>query len=203
MTSYVHISYKEVPRKLSELTRHIVAQKNNEKTKKKQHARLPAQMPVSGVSRSPGGSGRTQCQAKKTGNIKQTVARARQEHEEEKGGGQYGLPQRVGAKRPWCLGSEEPSVPSYAGQNDVKASVDNTCRKLRVFFAALMVTTKHQLLRDTDRNRYETHFFRFLLIRALRSFHVILRFFGFYPNYFLFGLLISSPSSSGTSLCLL
>ena len=106
--------------------------RNNEKTEKKNTLRKcqpPAcqKVQVATTDR----SGRTQCQAKKTGNIKQTVARARQEHEEEKG--QYGLPQRVGAKRPWCLGSEEPSVPSYAGQNDVKASVDNTCRKLRFF----------------------------------------------------------------------
>ena len=54
----VHISEREIPRKLSELTRHTVVQKNNEKTKKKQHARLPAQMPASGVSRSPGGNNR-------------------------------------------------------------------------------------------------------------------------------------------------
>ena len=31
-----------------------------------------------------------------------------------------------GGKRQWCLGSEEPTVPSHAWQHDVKASVDNT-----------------------------------------------------------------------------
>ena len=71
---------------LSELTRHIAVQGTNEKTEKKQHARLPAQVPASSVSRTPSGnadtSGRTQCQAMKTGNIEQTTARARQQHKE-------------------------------------------------------------------------------------------------------------------------
>ena len=56
--SYVHISKREIPHKLSELTRHLVVQRTNEKTKKKQHARLPAQVPASSVSRSPGGNNR-------------------------------------------------------------------------------------------------------------------------------------------------
>ena len=44
-------------------------------------------------------SGRTQCQAKKTGNIKQTTAWAKQEHEEKKKEEeQNSLPQRVEAK---------------------------------------------------------------------------------------------------------
>ena len=37
---------------------------------------------------------------------------------------------------------------------------------------------------NADRTRYETQSFRFLLIRVLRFSHMILRFFGFYPNYF-------------------
>ena len=69
-------------------------------------------MPASSVSKSASGntdrSGRTQCQAKKTGNIKQTTAWARQEHEEEKGGGQYGLLQRVEAKGNGALGVKSP-----------------------------------------------------------------------------------------------
>ena len=56
--SYVHISKREIPHKLSELTKHLVVQRTNEKTKKKQHARLPAQVPASSVSRSPGGNNR-------------------------------------------------------------------------------------------------------------------------------------------------
>ena len=56
--SYVHISQREILHKLSELTRHIVLQKTNEKTKKKQHARFPEQVPASSVSRSPGGNNR-------------------------------------------------------------------------------------------------------------------------------------------------
>ena len=42
-------------------------------------------------------------------------------------------------------------------------------------FAALIVATKHQLLRNTDCTRYKAQFFRFFLIRG---------FFRFYPNYF-------------------
>ena len=40
------------------------------------------------------------------------------------------------------------------------------------FFPAMFVTTKHQLLRNGDRTRYKTQFFRFLLIRALCFSHV-------------------------------
>ena len=31
-----------------------------------------------------------------------------------------------GGKKQWCLGSEEPIIPSHAWQNDVKGMVDNT-----------------------------------------------------------------------------
>ena len=116
---------------LSQLTKHIVLQKNNGKTKKKQHARLPAQVPASSVSKSPRWQhrqdGKDAVSGQKTGNIKQTTAWAKQEREEEKGGGQYGLPQRVGGKRQWCLGSEEPIVPSHAWQNDGKFRHSATC----------------------------------------------------------------------------
>ena len=43
-----------------------------------------------------------------TGNIKQTTAWARQEHEEEKEGGQNSLPQRVEAKGNGALGVKNP-----------------------------------------------------------------------------------------------
>ena len=88
-------------------------------------------------------SGRTQCQAKKTGNIKQTTAWARQEHEDEKRSSAT-----CGGKKQGCLGSEEPIVPSYVWQNDVKASVDNTwqisplCHMLLVR-AFVLVGTNH------------------------------------------------------------
>ena len=108
---------------LSELTRHIVVQKNNGKTKKKQHARLPAQKPASNVSKSPGGntdrSGRD--------------AVSGQEDEKHQAGNRVGKTGARGGKRrrtvrssatcggkmQWCLGSEEPIVPPHAWQNDV------------------------------------------------------------------------------------
>ena len=67
------------------------------------------------------------------------------------------------------------------------------------FSAALIVATKHQLLRNTDCTWYKAQFFRFFLIRAFCFSHVILCFFRFCPIY-LFGLLISPPSSPGTPL---
>ena len=94
-----------------------MVQKNNGKTKKKQHARLPAQVPASSVSKSPGGNYRQERkdavsgQKRRETSSRQT-AWARQMHEKEKGGGQHGLRQRAGAKRQWCLGSEEFIVPS-------------------------------------------------------------------------------------------
>ena len=47
-------------------------------------------------------------------------------------------------------------------------------------FAALVVTTKQQLLRNAYRARYENPLFHFFLLRALCSSHVILRFFCFH-----------------------
>ena len=61
---------------------------------------------------------------KKKGNIKQTTAWARQEHEQEKKSSS--VTATCVSKRQCCLGSEEPIDPSHAWQNDVKASVDNT-----------------------------------------------------------------------------
>ena len=66
----------------------------------------------------------TQCHARKTGSVEKTTAWARQEHEKESQFVQSSA--TCGGKRQWCLGSEEPIVPSHAWQNDVKASVDNT-----------------------------------------------------------------------------
>ena len=115
---------------LPELTRHIMVQKNNGKTKKKQHARLPAKVPASSVSKSPGGntdrSGRTQCQAKKTGNIKQTNRVGKTEARGGKRRRTVRSSATCGGNRKWCLRSEEFIVPSHARQNDLKASVDNT-----------------------------------------------------------------------------
>ena len=116
-----------------------MVQKNNEKTKKKQHARLPAQMPVSGVSRSPGGNNRQERKDAMSSQKRRDTSSRQSRGQDKKRGRKKerdntGLPQRVGAKGHGGLGSEEPSVPSYAWQNDVEASVDNTCRKLRVFF---------------------------------------------------------------------
>ena len=91
---------------------HRGSKRTMRRLRKRTHARLPAQMPASGVSKRSRWQQQTGAEGR-NGNIKQTVARARQEHEEEKRGRQYGLPQRVGAKKPWCLGSEEPNVPSY------------------------------------------------------------------------------------------
>ena len=51
------------------------------------------------------------------------------------------------------------------------------------FFAAL-IATKYHFLWNADRTRNETQFFHFLLILARCVSHVILRLFGFYPNYF-------------------
>ena len=53
------------------------------------------------------------------------------------------------------------------------------------------------------RASYETYFFSFLQIHILCLSHVVLCFFGFHLDYFLSGLLLSSPSSPGASLCLL
>ena len=53
-------------------------------------------------------SGMIQFQAEKTGNIMQTTVWARQEHEDEKRGGKYVLPQRVEAKSNGALGVKSP-----------------------------------------------------------------------------------------------
>ena len=54
--------------------------RTNGKTKKKHHARLPAQVPASSVSRSPGGNNRQErlnaVSGREAGNIEQTTAKA-------------------------------------------------------------------------------------------------------------------------------
>ena len=75
------------------------------------------------VATQTGAEGRS-VRPKKKGNIKQTTAWAKQEHMKEKQLLQSSA--TCGGKRQWCLGSEEPKIPSHAWQNDVKASVDNT-----------------------------------------------------------------------------
>ena len=72
--------------------------------------------------------------------LRQTAS-ARQKHEEEKGGGQYGLPQRAGAKGNGALGV------SHAWQNDLKASVDNTWQNSP--FRRMLLVGAFVLNRDT------------------------------------------------------
>ena len=101
--------------------------RTNEKTKKKHHARLPAQVAASSVSRSPGGKNRQERKDAVSGQEdekhREDYREGKQKHMKEK---QCRLPQRTVAKRQWCLGSLEPIVPSYVWQNDVKDSVNNT-----------------------------------------------------------------------------
>ena len=77
--------------------------KTNGKTKKKQHALLPAQV-----------SGREDWNRGADNRVGKTGA-----HEGKKSADL----RNVRRQRQWCLGSEEPIVPSHAWQNDVKASV--------------------------------------------------------------------------------
>ena len=104
--------------------------KRSEKTKKKQHARLPAQVPASSVSKSPGGNERQERKDAVTG---QNDGKHQADNRVGKTGARGGKRRRTvqssatcGGKRQWCLGSFEPIVPSHAWQNDVRASLDNT-----------------------------------------------------------------------------
>ena len=65
-------------------------------------------------------SGRTQCQAKKTGNIEKLPRRQTWAQQ----GKTAEFSATFGGKRQWCLGSFEHIVPSHAWQNDIKASVN-------------------------------------------------------------------------------
>ena len=69
-------------------------------------------------------SGRTQCQAEKTGNIEQTTAKANMGTRRNKKKTVQSSA-TCGGKRQWCLGSFEHIVPSHAWQDDVEVSVNN------------------------------------------------------------------------------
>ena len=104
--------------------------KNNGKTKKKQHARIPAQVPASSVTRNPGGNNRQEWKDAVSGQKDGTHQADNRVCKTGARGGKRRTTVRssamCGGKRQWCLGSEEPIVPSHAWQNDVKASVGGT-----------------------------------------------------------------------------
>ena len=109
---------------------HRGSKNKNEKTKKKQHARLPAQVPASSVSKNPGGNHR---QERKDAVSGQEDGKHQADYRVGKTGARgvkrrrtVQSPATCGGKRQLCLGSEERFVASHAWQNDVKASVDNT-----------------------------------------------------------------------------
>ena len=90
--------------------------------------RAAAQMPASSVSRNPGGNNRQErndaVSGQADGNHREDYRVGKQEHMRERQFVQ--LSATCGGKRQWCLGSEEPMIPSHAWQNDVKSSMDNT-----------------------------------------------------------------------------
>ena len=89
----------DLRRKLSDLTRHIVIQKEqSSRRRKKQHARLLAQVPASSVSRSPGGNNRQERKdavSGREGNIEKTTAWANKSTSRKK---QYSFPKRAEVK---------------------------------------------------------------------------------------------------------
>ena len=101
--------------------------RTNGKMKKKHHARLPAQVPASSVSRSPGGNNRQErkdaVSGQEDGKHREDYRVGKQKHLKEK---TVQTSATCGGKRQWCLGSLEPIVSSYVWQHDVKASVNNT-----------------------------------------------------------------------------
>ena len=84
-------------------------------------------MPASSVSRNPGGNNRQErndaVSGQEDGKRREDYRVGKQEHMKDKQFAQSSA--TCGGKRQWCLGSEEPIIPSHAWQNDVKASVNN------------------------------------------------------------------------------
>ena len=84
-----------------------MVQKNNEKTKKKHHARLPAQVPASSVSKSPDGNNRQERKDAVSGQEDgKSDNRLEQDRSTRKQHEKYSLPQRVGEKGNGALGAE-------------------------------------------------------------------------------------------------
>ena len=96
--------------------------RTNGETKKKHHARLPAQVPASSVSKSPGGN---KGQERKDAVPGQDNREGNRGHKGKKKRKTVQSSITCRSKRQWRLGSFEHVVPSHAWQNDVKASVNN------------------------------------------------------------------------------
>ena len=143
--------------------------RTNGKTKKKHHARLPAQVPASSVSRNPGGNNRQErkdaVSGQEDGKHREDYREGKHENGYKREKEKYSLPQRVEAKGNGAVGSFEHIDPSHAWQNDVKASVNNTwhispfCHVLLVGLSCLTEPTASTNILQTHRQIYTTQNF--------------------------------------------
>ena len=104
-------------------TAHLSSTRTNVETKKKHHARLPAQVPASSVSKNPGGNSTLErkdaVSGQEDGKHREDTREGNRRHKRDLNR------KRKTVQSSATCGSFEHVVPSHAWQNDVKSSVNN------------------------------------------------------------------------------